>query len=285
MTTRKNTKPIFLLGVGRCGSTALQLQLSRIADIWIWGEHDGVLRGFLDWTRSIRESRNLQQFAFSRGDADPRQLVTSHTGGDATHIAWMNAFGRKDVEAIERSVIETLCARNLPEGKRRWGFKEIRYGIEDDVPERLLGLYPDAKIVHTLRDPYKTIESSIFAWHYDELKAAIESDDIESLRKTYRHYASRWTQAVEYFDALRSTYPGQVHFSRIERLAQEQDELLKFLEVRAKASAELGETVNPGQQINVGDNAAYLSQLRDLRGEFAEKLAQAAKVAGYEHAV
>jgi len=283
MAPETSSKPIFLLGVGRCGSTALQLQLSRLSDVWIWGEHDGILRDFFKWTRQMRENRSLQEFTYSQGDVDPLELVAGHAHGDATHIAWMNAFRPSDVDVIERKVVEELCATKLPAGKRRWGFKEIRYGIEDDVPERLLNLYPNAKIVHTLRSPFRTVESSIFAWHFEELEVAQRLGDLDGLKRTYRRYLSRWVEAVSYFDMLRAAYPDQVQFSRVERLSQERDSLLTFLEITANPDEiqSLGAMVNPGDRINLDKNRECLSLLHALRAEFAAMLQPAAEVAGY----
>jgi len=283
MMLPETPKPIFLLGVGRCGSTALQLQLCRLADVWIWGEHDGILRDLLMWTRQVRENRNLQEFTYHQGDTDPSEVLSAHAGGDATHIAWMNAFRPADIDIVERKVIEELWANRLPPGKRRWGFKEIRYGIEDDVPERLLNLYPGAKIVHTLRNPFRTVESSIFAWHFEELTEAQQQGNVDGIRATYRHYLSRWVEAVSYFDMLRAAYPDSVQFSRIEHLSQERDSLLSFLDVAAETTQteSLGRIVNPGDRINLDSNTERLALLRSLRSEFATLLRPAAEVAGY----
>ncbi len=275
--------PIFLLGVGRCGSTNLQLQLCQLPDTWIWGEHDGVLKGLFAWTDQIRTSESLREFSFSQSTGDPAAIVGSQTGGDATHLAWMNGFRLPHIDQIERGVIEDLCAKRLPPGKQRWGFKEIRYGLGDQVPERLLRLYPNARIIHTVRDPFMTTESSLFAWNFDQLKTCTATGQQEVLYDMYDHYVSRWITAVEHFDRLRREYPDRVRFSCVERLAADRDLILQFLGIeRGSEAPQLQKPVNPGNRISRVENSMYLAHLQIMRSIFVDRLRGPAEIAGYK---
>src|SRR6185295_15406374 len=167
-------RPIFLLGVGRCGSTFQQVALNRLPDIWIWGEHDGIIGNLLRWGAQAIASENLQKFAFSRSPDDPSSALQGNLRINATAVAWLNGFRPPDLEHLQSDLISQLFKKGLPTGKWRWGFKEIRYGPDDKVPERLLLLFSESKIVHTLRNPFATVESTIFAWQLQRLLELLE---------------------------------------------------------------------------------------------------------------
>ncbi|MEZ5816111.1 MAG: hypothetical protein R3D44_03420 [Hyphomicrobiaceae bacterium] len=59
MQPTENERPVFLLGTGRCGSTYQQVRISQIADIWIWGEHDGILEDLFKWAELGRSNPTL----------------------------------------------------------------------------------------------------------------------------------------------------------------------------------------------------------------------------------
>lgn len=229
-------KPIFLLGTGRCGSTFQQVKISQVDDIWIWGEHDGILRDLLNWGDSACASERLQRLAFSHPATDPSSELDRDLHGDATRVAWLNGFRQGDIRTAQRNAIVSLFRRNLPLSKRRWGFKEIRYGVDGAVPERLLELFPSGKIVHTLRNPFSTIESSISPWHFPALEAAMAKNDVDATRKLYGNYAKRWVSSTNYLLDLEQRLPDRVKTSRLEEFEANFQSLLAFLEVSAKVA-------------------------------------------------
>lgn len=165
-------EPIFLLGSGRCGSTFLQTRLSALGNVWIWGEHDGMLVKLREWRESVASSTKMNEFSTSRPPGDPMVLLKKDQGADATMVAWLNGFRTADLDRVLRLAVTSLFTCALPVGKRRWGFKEIRYGPDDRMAVYLLDLFPRGKIVHTLRNPFSTIESGLFAWHLPMLQEA-----------------------------------------------------------------------------------------------------------------
>ncbi len=279
----QKSNPIFLLGVGRCGSTSLQVHLCRSSEAWIWGEHDGVLKGLFEWTSQVRLSKGLESFSTIASQRDALRTIHNVGQGDATHVAWMNQFSSTQLEKVERFAIESMFARRLPSGKRRWGFKEIRYGIGNNVPEDLLRVYPQASIVHTVRNPFHTIESSIFAWHFDELEWLVSEGNLDAVKSLYGGYVARWVQAVLYFDHLRTILPGRVIFSQAETLSEEFPQLLEFLSLsRSEYVLDTSVPINGGERIADEANLVLREYLKFFRGTFREELVGAASIAGYE---
>ena len=274
-------RPVFLLGVGRCGSTYQQVQLSRLADLWIWGEHDGVLAGLFAWGNELRTNNRLSKFSYNQTHRDPALVQSEAAKGNATAVAWLNGFGPDDIGDVERRVIAELMERGLPPGKTRWGFKEIRYGPHDRVPERLLELYPDARIVHTLRDPYLTIESAMFAWNFKGLQRAATEADGAWMDKAYARLATRWERVTRYYLDLEAAHPDRVRTSRIEKFADEFNDLVGFLGSEVPEALKAGEgTINASRRTSERE-AATAAKLAKRRSRFAGLLAETAARAGY----
>jgi hypothetical protein len=279
----QKSNPIFLLGVGRCGSTSLQVHLCRSSEAWIWGEHDGVLTGLFEWTSQVRQSKGLESFSTIASQKDALRTIQNVGQGDATHVAWMNQFSSKQLEKVERFSIESMFARRLPSGKSRWGFKEIRYGIGNRVPEELLRVYPNANIVHTVRHPFHTVESSIFAWHFDELEWLVSDGNLDAVRSLYGAYVARWVQAVEYFDRLRANLPKRVIFSQAETLTEDFPRLLDFLGLtQSEYVLQSTAPINGGERIADETNLVLREYLKLFRDEFRNEVTSAAIAAGYE---
>ena len=67
--------------------------------------------------------------------------------------------------------IESFFNPGALEQKVHWGFKEIRYGLDDRVPEMLADLYPDGRFVFIVRHPVDVIASKISARASDGIEA------------------------------------------------------------------------------------------------------------------
>jgi hypothetical protein len=132
--------PIFILASGqRCGSTLLQRLLNSHPALLVWGEQNGVLNGL-----QAEHDRLLSWSSITQRQRDSYR----ETGYD-NWTANM-APPQEAVQAAARAYVETLFAepaRRL--GKARWGFKEVRYGV--DVAQLLVSLFPEARIVHLTR--------------------------------------------------------------------------------------------------------------------------------------
>ncbi len=218
-------RPLFLLGTGRCGSTFWQTLLCRSADIWIWGEHAGMLRTF---ARARGLLRNCEAFQMHAGRPLTPVDAEQPTAESAPGLAWANGFDATAFDDHLRGLIVELMQLALPPGKTRWGFKEIQYGFRDQTPELLLELFPGGTIIHTLRHPRSTLESAMQAWYPAALeRAAANPAEAEA---AYAAQSERWGGTTKrLLDLAEST--GRVVAVRIENVAGGRETLRRTLGV------------------------------------------------------
>ncbi len=224
-----------ILGTGRCGSTYIQTSLSATSDIWIWGEHDGFLQGLFTWANRVRNSKPMLSFSFPFVGEDPQITIRR----DGTRAAWVSPFGVDDIIETERKIVIDLFNRRMPAGKKRWGFKEIRYGRISGVPERMFELFPAARCIHVVRNPKKSIISSICAWNSDTLLIASEQDRLrETVTGLVSSYMDRWIDTTSYLEDFCSDRPDATLTVQIETAAQRMPEIFDFLETRGEGVIE-----------------------------------------------
>lgn len=198
--------PIFLLGTGRCGSTYWQKLLCNTEDIWIWGEHDGILMSFNSLIHAFRPSSALSKWSLTR---ETIMSTSDITQGDATLFAWNNGFTQELAVNLARDFITCLFTANLPAEKKRWGFKEIRYGISDEIPDFLLTLFPKGRVIVTARDPVETVISTLSAWHFAEIQKFVDGED-SRLPSLVTSYIERWIGFSKNMEILKQVHPDQV---------------------------------------------------------------------------
>jgi Sulfotransferase family len=257
--------PIFLLGMGRCGSTFQQVVLTKITDIWIWGEHDGMLAPVIKWLRATKESRDLRRFSFVTDPAAVTEMMDADSPGISTRLAWLNAFRANDLDKAARNLICTIFETGLPSGKTRWGFKEIRYGPADRAAEGLLDLFPCARIIHTVRHPIRTIESCLLTWHRPDMQEALKSGNQSSIDDLYRRYANRWAAVTGYYLELSARYPLRVRSSKLETFWDDLPETLGFIEAEPILSLSTAQRDRVNSlNIDAGDLEQQLEKRRTL---------------------
>lgn len=170
-------RPVVIAGSGRCGSTLLQSILNTNPDFLIWGEHNGF----------------LSQIAAAYYDAaHPRFPDKSRLDGadrvkrlrDARRWpAWDNLSGETEFLERFRAFMRSFFAD--PTGRAtRWGFKEIRYALEDD--DRALRLifdcFPETRLIILVREPEPTIFSTLSHWVFaDRREGTIDLDELDRL--------------------------------------------------------------------------------------------------------
>src|SRR4051794_22048227 len=155
--------PIFVFGTGRCGSTHLQRMITLATRCWVWGEHEGFLEPLLTSVRRYETSPRLKRFVFDRALRDEGQLIADMAAGSQM-LSWLNLLDRKEFRTEVTSLIDRMFRSHVPEGWVDWGFKEIRYGLDNNSPEILSDLFPDSVRILTFRDPRTTVESMIRTW-------------------------------------------------------------------------------------------------------------------------
>lgn len=276
-----NHRPVFVLGVGRCGSTYVQKLICENSSIWIWGEHDGLLTGLFRFFNSARESNTLNNFSYRHADKDPLERLAD--GNNLT--AWMLPFLPSDLDRIELNVIMELFAQSLPSGYQRWGFKEIRYGPESNVASRLIKLFPHCKIIHLVRDPFANVDSALRAWHSD-LVFAKENSNVEletKLEDAFRHHLNRWANATKYYLALEKDNPQQVKTYKIELIQNETDNLFRFIEEQNPKMMIEDKWTNPTNQSPLSNTtlSIYSQWFNDKTRQYDSVVSELTEALGY----
>jgi hypothetical protein len=164
--------PIFLLGTGRCGSTLLQKILNSVDNVAIYGEHGGFLKQIAAAYFLNFEDKMIEKYIMSQNAAGKDPLsVFKILKNPQLWSAWTNWYNCHTVKDNFRDFIESFFNPISLKQKVHWGFKEIRYGLEDRVPEMLADLYADGRFVFIVRHPVDVIASKISARASDGIEA------------------------------------------------------------------------------------------------------------------
>jgi hypothetical protein len=164
--------PIFLLGTGRCGSTLLQKILNSVDNVAIYGEHGGFLKQIAAAYFLNLEDKMIEKYIMSQNAAGKDPLSVFQTlKNPQLWSAWTNWYNRETVRSNFRDFIESFFNPISLEQKVHWGFKEIRYGLDDQVPEMLADLYADGRFVFIVRHPVHVVASKISARASDGIEA------------------------------------------------------------------------------------------------------------------
>lgn len=156
--------PIFLLGTGRCGSTLLQKILNSVENAMIYGEHGGFLKQVAAAYFLNFEDKMIEKYIMSKNVAEKEPISVFETlKNPQLWSAWTNWYNQKTVKNNFRDFIESFFNPSSLEQAVHWGFKEIRYGLDDRVVEMLADLYPDGRFVFIVRHPADVIASKISA--------------------------------------------------------------------------------------------------------------------------
>jgi len=164
--------PIFLLGTGRCGSTLLQKILNSVDNAMIYGEHGGFLIQIAAAYFLNLEDKMIEKYIMSQNVAGKEPISVFETlKNPQLWSAWTNWYNQETVKNNFRDFIESFFNPISLEQKVHWGFKEIRYGLNDRVPEMLADLYPDGRFVFIVRHPVDVVASKISARASDGIEA------------------------------------------------------------------------------------------------------------------
>jgi hypothetical protein len=217
VTPADNDRPIIILGCPRSGTTLLQAMLHSHPRIAIAPETRFLLPAYRRRRRfgDLEERANrraLAKFIVGRGHLfsnlglDRRETIRQIVAGPPTLGSAIGVVLRAYAERLDRS---------------RWGEKRPGYHRHIDVVMRL---FPDAQIVHVVRDPRDCVASlKRMPWWN---------------RPVY-HSVSAWAQSLDYTDEAMRKWPGVVARVQYERLVADPETELEAL------CAALGEDYDP----------------------------------------
>lgn len=153
LRSSNQSAPIFVFSAGwRSGSTFLQRWVMTNECVLLWGEpycHNGVIQSLSGQLKAFTESWPWDEF-----------FAHSHDRTEDLSQEWIaNLYPPlKDFMEAHVGYLETLFMRPaLAYGKSRWGLKEVRLGIDHAL--YLRWLFPDAKFIFLVRDPYEAYGS------------------------------------------------------------------------------------------------------------------------------
>jgi hypothetical protein len=162
LSDNQKSAPLFLIGSARSGTTLLQRVLNSAKGNYIFGEHGGFLK-------QIAESYNLF------GKEDIAKNIDFKTGNIQNHVkdprkwvAWSNKFDKEDLKNYYKNFIINFFRPDATD-VGYWGFKEIRYcDANNNVLKFLLELFPEAKFVFIVRNPFDVLKSQIQVFDNNE---------------------------------------------------------------------------------------------------------------------
>jgi len=160
------------------------------------------------------------------------QILASHPqvtgGGELPFLRnalwpWLKKAGADPAFRFDADVLTAMRADYL--GAARARFPDARI-LTDKAPSNfqfcgfIRALFPDAAIVHTVRDPMATAWS-IYKHHFTSrgMDYSYAFDDIAGYMKSYREIMALWT----------GHFPGQIHTLEYEALTEDQEPVTRAL--------------------------------------------------------
>jgi len=155
--------PIFIFSAGwRSGSTLLQRLLTASNELLVWGEAGGALDALAEADLGYRQmlAPGKEVFKNGLGGNGAQQYEEFRKNGKEAVHKWIPCLNppQNTIRAAFHEFLEATYARPAAElGYSRWGVKEVRCGLE--TAEFLRGLYPEAKFVFLIRNPFDCLSS------------------------------------------------------------------------------------------------------------------------------
>ena len=276
-------RPVFVLSSGRCGSTLLQRLLNSNPRFAIAGEHGGFLRSLSASYYYAQRLEAVQKNLFGRKNS--RERFAKNIRSSDKMVAWENFFGEEEFQQAYRDFIRSLFCFDPA---LRWGFKEIGYGVRDEVAPMLRELFPEARFVVLLRHPLDVVISKATAFPKPRRLAQGTLKGDGEMGTRYRallnDYAQNWGRLYDNLLTFAADDPHSCTL-RYEDLIGQDEESLAGLEAFLGEGGFEVETVL-GHQVNVGGGNKEIKRLaagvlREDWAQVVEAVAGPAAAAGY----
>jgi hypothetical protein len=261
-------EPVFMLAsIWRSGSTLVQRLLCSDPQIFLWGEPYGDA-GIVPHLHHSAKGLLRKEWPTKNHFLDPKDPLFQPLI-DEPHKYWIaNVYPQPQaIRDSYRSMLDTLFLKPAIElGKERFGIKEVRY--DGNVAQFLHWLYPDARFVFLIRNPYDAWSSYKGAvWYYQWPKMLVKDVGV---------FAKLWRNNVESF----LNFPNDPHnpWARLflfEDIIQNQDKNVALLEEHCRVSIKR-ETfdiqIRGMQKPSMPVNTHEESIIRRICGNLAEPL-------------
>ncbi len=202
-------RPIIVVGCPRSGTTLLQLMLHSHRRIAVPPETRFVIDAY-DRRREFGDLRDpANRRALGEWITKRRESVFHDLGLDADAVTEEIVSGPPTLGSALATVFQAYARRH---GKARWGDKRPTYIQHLD---HILRLFPDAQVVHVIRDGRDCVASlKEMSWY----------------KKDTNHAISTWAQAVDAGRrAARTLGPSSYHELRYEDLVADPEAVLREL--------------------------------------------------------
>lgn len=162
-TSNQNAAPVFLFAAGwRSGSTLLQRLMTNSGQILLWGEAGGALNAIHDVATRYAQMVGAGNVSFPHGmgGSGGDSLINFREKGKAGVHEWIACMNMPEDTIFSglRNFFQTIYSDPAADmGYPGWGVKEVISGI--DTARFLRRLYPNAKFVFLVRDPYACLLS------------------------------------------------------------------------------------------------------------------------------
>lgn len=140
-------RPVFVFApTWRSGSTLVQRLVNSSGEVWMWGEVYTRCNQFRQLSAVFQSTHEGYPFPDifpdDRGSEPPSSSWVANLSPDPSHLI-----------AAHRRYWDRLLAEPVrSRGIDRWGFKEVQ--LSADHAAYMKALYPDARVVVLIRDPY-----------------------------------------------------------------------------------------------------------------------------------
>ena len=219
-------EPVFLLAsIWRSGSTLVQRLLCSDPQLFLWGEPYGDA-GILPHLHQSARGLLREEWPTIHHFLDPQNPAIKPVLEEPYKYWIANTYPKPYyMRQSYRSMLDTLFLDSVQEmGKTRFGIKEVRY--DGQVAQFIQWLYPDARFVFLLRNPYDAWSSyKEAAWYYQWPKMLV---------KDVLVFSKLWRKNVESFLEFPDTSNSII--IRLEDITSDIESHLTLLEEHCRVS-------------------------------------------------